>query len=94
MFKNLDPLLHTQLRLAIMSLLMNVAEAEFTYIKEKTKATAGNLSVQIDKLKVAEYISVEKSFKNNYPLTMCKITPKGRAAFETYVKDLKSYIKL
>ncbi len=94
MFKNLDPLLHTQLRLAIMSLLMNVAEAEFTYIKEKTKATAGNLSVQIDKLKVAEYISVEKSFKNNYPLTMCKITQKGRAAFETYVKDLKSYIKL
>ncbi|MBP9187407.1 MAG: transcriptional regulator, partial [Bacteroidia bacterium] len=78
MFKNLDPLLHTQLRLAIMSLLMNVAEAEFTYIKEKTKATAGNLSVQIDKLKTAEYITVEKSFKNNYPLTMCKITPKGR----------------
>lgn len=94
MFKELDPLLHSQLRLAIMSILMSVAEAEFTYIKDKTKATAGNLSVQIDKLKVAEYLTVEKSFKNNYPLTVCKITPKGRTAFEKYVKDLKSYLKV
>lgn len=94
MFKELDPLLHSQLRLAIMSILMSVAEAEFTYIKDKTQATAGNLSVQIDKLKVAEYLTVEKSFKNNYPLTVCKITPKGRTAFEKYVKDLKSYLKV
>ncbi len=94
MFKELDPILHAQLRLAIMSILMNVAEAEFTYIKEKTGATAGNLSVQIDKLKQAEYLTVTKSFKNNYPLTVCKITPKGRAAFEKYVKDLKSYLKV
>ncbi len=94
MFKELDPILHSQLRLAIMSILMSVTEAEFTFIKEKTKATAGNLSVQIDKLKVAEYIVVEKSFKNNYPLTLCKITPKGRLAFEKYVKDLKSYLKI
>jgi DNA-binding MarR family transcriptional regulator len=93
-FKELDPILHAQLRLAIMSILMNVAEAEFTYIKEKTGATAGNLSVQIDKLKQAEYLTVTKSFKNNYPLTVCKITPKGRAAFEKYVKDLKSYLKV
>lgn len=94
MFKELDPILHAQLRLAIMSILMNVAEAEFTYIKEKTGATAGNLSVQIDKLKQVEYVTVTKSFKNNYPLTVCKITPKGRAAFEKYVKDLKSYLKV
>lgn len=94
MFKELDPILHAQLRLAIMSILMNVAEAEFTYIKEKTGATSGNLSVQIDKLKQAEYLSVTKSFKNNYPLTVCKITPKGRNAFEKYVKDLKSYLKV
>jgi DNA-binding MarR family transcriptional regulator len=93
-FKELDPILHAQLRLAIMSILMNVAEAEFTYIKEKTGATAGNLSVQIDKLKQAEYLTVTKSFKNNYPLTVCKITPKGRSAFEKYVKDLKSYLKV
>ncbi len=94
MFKELDPILHAQLRLAIMSILMNVAEAEFTYIKEKTGATAGNLSVQIDKLKQVEYLTVTKSFKNNYPLTVCKITPKGRTAFEKYVKDLKSYLKV
>lgn len=94
MFKELDPILHAQLRLAIMSILMNIAEAEFTYIKEKTRATAGNLSVQIDKLKQAEYLTVTKSFKNNYPLTVCKITPKGRTAFEKYVKDLKSYLKV
>lgn len=93
MFKDLDPILHTQLRLAVMSILMTVAEAEFTFIKEKTGATAGNLSVQIDKLKTAGYISVTKSFKNNYPLTVCKITPKGRTAFEAYVNALKSYIK-
>ena len=94
MFKELDPILHAQLRLAIMSILMNVAEAEFTYIKEKTGATAGNLSVQIDKLKQAEYLTVTKSFKNNYPLTVCKITPKWRTAFEKCVKDLKSYLKV
>jgi DNA-binding MarR family transcriptional regulator len=93
-FKELDPLLHSQLRLAIMSILMSVAEAEFTYIKDKTKATAGNLSVQIDKLRAAEYLTVEKTFKNNYPLTICKITPKGRVAFEKYVKDIKSYLKV
>jgi DNA-binding MarR family transcriptional regulator len=82
MFKDLDPLLHSQLRLAVMSLLVSVEEAEFTYIKEKTGATAGNLSVQIDKLKQAGYIEVNKSFKNNYPLTVCKVTKKGMAAFE------------
>ncbi len=94
MYKDLDPLLHSQLRLAVMSLLMSVAEAEFTYIKDKTKATAGNLSVQVEKLKKAGYIEVNKSFKDNYPLTVCKITTKGREAFEKYVKDLKSYLKI
>lgn len=93
MFKELDPLLHSQLRLAIMSLLMSVEEAEFTYLKEKTGATSGNLSVQIDKLKQAEYIIVTKTFRDNYPLTICKKTPKGVKAFETYVKNLKSYLK-
>ncbi len=92
MFKELDPLLHSQLRLAIMSLLVSVEEAEFTFIKEKTGATAGNLSAQIDKLKQAEYIEVNKSFKNNYPLTVCKVTKKGLAAFEQYVEHLKSYL--
>jgi predicted transcriptional regulator len=92
-FKDLDPILHSQLRLAIMSILMSVESAEFTYIKAQTKATAGNLSVQIDKLKKAEYITVEKTFKDNYPLTICKKTIKGKKAFVKYVEDLKSYIQ-
>ncbi|TAE88281.1 MAG: transcriptional regulator [Bacteroidetes bacterium] len=94
MYKDLDPLLHSQLRLAVMSLLMSLVEAEFTYIREKTGATAGNLSVQIEKLKKAGYVEVNKSFKDNYPLTVCKITAQGREAFEKYVKDLKSYLKV
>ncbi|MBD0331527.1 MAG: transcriptional regulator, partial [Chitinophagaceae bacterium] len=67
MFNNLDPILHSQLRLAVMSLLIGVKEAEFTFIKEKTNSTAGNLSVQIQKLKDAGYIEVSKQFKDNYP---------------------------
>ena len=92
MFKELDPILHSQLRLAVMSLLISVKEAEFTFLKEKTGATAGNLSVQIQKLKEAGYIEVQKQFKDNYPQTICKVTAKGVDAFETYVKALQSYI--
>ena len=93
MFKELDPILHSQLRLAVMSLLIGVKEAEFIFIKEKTGATAGNLSVQIQKLKEVEYIEVTKQFRDNYPLTICKITTKGITAFEEYVKALQGYIK-
>jgi DNA-binding transcriptional ArsR family regulator len=92
MFKDLDPILHSQLRLAVMSILIGVAEAEFSFLKDKTGATAGNLSVQITKLADAKYITVEKSFRDNYPLTTCKITPQGVAAFEKYVQALKGYI--
>ena len=92
MFKDLDPVLHSQLRLAIISLLISVEEAEFNFLKEKTNATSGNLSVQLDKLKTEGYIEVSKSFRNNYPLTVCKITKKGINAFEKYVDTLKSYI--
>lgn len=92
MFKDLDPVLHSQLRLAIVSLLISLEEAEFTFIKEKTNATAGNLSVQLDKLKTEGYIEVTKSFRNNYPLTVCRITKKGIDAFEQYVEHLRSYI--
>ena len=91
-FKDLDPLLHSQLRLAVMSLLVSVREAEFLFLKEKTNATAGNLSVQIQKLKDAEYLTVEKKFKDNYPLTICRVTKKGVSAFEKYVESLKEYI--
>ena len=92
MFKDLDPILHSQLRLAIMSLLISVKEAEFTFLKEKTNATAGNLSVQIQKLKEAGYIDVVKQFKENYPQTICKITPAGVKAFDLYVKNLQTYL--
>ena len=92
MFPTLDPLLHSELRLAVMSLLMSSEEAEFPYIKEQTGATAGNLSVQIDKLSTAGYIEVEKTFKGKKPCTMCRITPVGLKAFAEYVTALKSYI--
>lgn len=93
MFKDLDPILHSQLRLAVMSLLIGVKEAEFTYIKEKTGATAGNLSVQVQKLKDAGYIEVTKQFKDNYPQTLCRVTSAGIKAFEVYVQALQEYIK-
>lgn len=92
MFKELDPILHSQLRLAVMSVLITVKEAEFTYLKDETNATAGNLSVQLQKLKDAGYIDIKKQFKDNYPQTICKITPEGIKAFETYVKNLQTYL--
>ena len=93
-FKDLDPILHSQLRLAVISLLLSVKEAEFIFLKEKTNATAGNLSVQIQKLKEAGYIDVIKQFKDNYPQTICKITPQGIKAFEVYVKNLQTYLAI
>lgn len=93
-FKELDPVLHSQLRLAVVSLLVSVKEAEFTFLKEKTGATAGNLSVQLQKLKEAGYIEITKQFKDNYPQTLCKITKGGVLAFEKYVRDLKQYLNL
>ncbi|MBR5436714.1 MAG: transcriptional regulator [Prevotella sp.] len=94
MFPNLDPLLHSELRLAVMSLLMSADEAEFPYIKEQTGATAGNLSVQIEKLSTAGYIEVEKTFKGKKPCTICRVTPTGLKAFENYVKTLKNYLEV
>ena len=93
MFKELDPILHSQLRLAVVSLLIGVKEAEFTFLRGQTGATAGNLSVQVQKLKEAGYIEVTKQFKENYPQTLCKITAKGVDAFEAYVKALQGYIR-
>jgi DNA-binding MarR family transcriptional regulator len=91
-FQPLDPLLHAQPRLAIMSILVNMKQADFVFIKEKTNATAGNLSVQIDKLSSANYITVTKSFKGKRPNTTCKITKAGLKAFEQYVSNLRSYL--
>lgn len=94
MFKELNPLLHSELRLAVMSLLMSVEEADFVYIREQTGSTAGNLSVQIDKLNKAGYVEVTKTFNGKLPRTVCKITPEGMNAMQEYVEALKSYLKL
>lgn len=91
-FKELDPVIHSQLRLAVISLLTGVEVAEFTWLREQTEATAGNLSVQISKLKDAGYIDVVKKFSNNYPQTLCRITPLGRKKFAEYVEALKDYL--
>jgi DNA-binding transcriptional ArsR family regulator len=92
MYKELDPLLHSQLRLATMSILISTEEADFVFIRENTGATAGNLSIQIEKLRAAGYIEVTKSFRGKIPRTTCKKTPKGIEAFEKYVENLKGYI--
>lgn len=92
MLKKLDPLLHSELRLGVMSLLVTLDEADFVYLKEQTEATSGNLSVQIDKLSEAGYIEVEKGFSGKKPRTVCRITAKGREAFEAYVEALKDYL--
>jgi DNA-binding transcriptional ArsR family regulator len=93
MFKPLNPLLNTELRLAIMSLLITNGKAEFNFLKEKTGATAGNLSIQLQKLKDAKYLEIEKTFKGNYPLTTVTITEEGTTAFKEYVAALKTYFK-
>ena len=94
MYSDLDPVLHSQVRLAIVSILVAVEEAEFNHLKDTTKATAGNLSFQIGKLEEAGYVKVKKTFRDNYPLTICKLTPKGRSAFEAYVQNIKKYLNL
>ena len=94
MFPKLDPLLHSELRLAVMSILAEVRSADFTFLKKQTDATAGHLSVQIDKLAEAGYISVQKGFKGKMPCTTCTITPTGQEAFRNYVNALKDYLPL
>jgi hypothetical protein len=80
--------------LAIIGILMGLESAEFVHLKGQTNASAGNLSLQLDKLKEAKYIKVTKSFKNNYPVTVCSVTKIGIKAFEKYVSDLKAYIEI
>lgn len=94
MLKELNPLLHSQLRLAVMSILMTVEEADFVYLKEQTQSTVGNLSVQITKLQEAGYIEVEKGFQGKRPRTTCRVTPVGRSAFEEYVSTLRQYLNI
>lgn len=92
MFKDLDPLLHSQVRLSIMTILLHAKSAEFAYLLENIKTTKGNLSFQISKLKEAKYLEVKKSFRNNYPLTTLKITDKGVEAYKKYIEAIDSYL--
>lgn len=93
MFRELNPLLHSELRLAVMSVLIGVESADFTFLRQQTGATAGNLSVQLDKLARAGYIDVEKTFRGKMPCTVCRITNAGRDAFAEYVETLQTYIR-
>ena len=93
MFKELNPLLHSELRLAVMLILIGVESADFVFLRTETGATAGNLSVQLDKLARAGYIEIEKGFQGRKPRTLCRITDAGRDAFAQYVEALQSYIR-
>ncbi len=92
MMKELDPLLHSQLRLGVVSILMSAEEADFVYLKEQTNSTAGNLSIQLEKLSEAGYIETNRELDGKRTRTVCKMTDKGRKAFEQYVEDLKEYL--
>ena len=92
--RELDPLLHSQLRLAIVSLLLSVETADFMYLKEKTNATAGNLSIQLDKLESAGYIQVQKEFVGKKTRTSCQLTDTGRKSLEEYIDALREYLNL
>jgi DNA-binding transcriptional ArsR family regulator len=94
MLPSLDPLLHSELRLAVMSILVGVESADFTFIREQTGSSAGNLSVQLDKLSSAGYITIEKTFRGKMPRTVCRIAPAGAEAFSRYVDSLKHYLRL
>lgn len=94
MFKELNPIIHSQLRLAIMTILLSVDEADFNYLKEQTQATSGNISVQLEKLSSAGYIQVNKEFIGKKTRTSCRMTEEGKRAFEEYVETLKTYLKL
>lgn len=92
MMQELDPLLHSQLRLAVMSILLNLEEADFVYLKEKTESTAGNLSVQLEKLASAGYIAKETDGSGAKARTICRMTETGRTAMQNYVEALKTYL--
>lgn len=90
----LNPLLHQELRLSIISFLINIDGADFKKLLEVTDSSKGNLSVQLTKLEQAGYIKIKKSFIGNYPNTHCSLTSKGRKAFEEYLNELKKMLSL
>jgi DNA-binding MarR family transcriptional regulator len=93
-FDDLDPVLTTPVRLAVMSVLMKVRQADFKTLMDSTETTQGNMSHQLKRLSDEGYITIEKTFKGNYPLTLCRMTAKGKKAFEQYVISIKKYLDL
>ncbi|VAW28471.1 hypothetical protein MNBD_BACTEROID07-1287 [hydrothermal vent metagenome] len=93
MFKDLNPILHSQLRLTIISFLVSNGKSDFNKLKEISNATSGNISVQLKKLEKVNYISITKGFLNNYQHTSIEITKDGIDAFEEYVNAIKQYLK-
>jgi DNA-binding MarR family transcriptional regulator len=85
----LNPVIHGKLRLAVLSLLSTVDEAEFTWLRDKTGSTDGNLGAHLLKLEEAGYLRVEKKFVHRKPVTLYSMTPSGRKALTEYVKALK-----
>ena len=88
----LNPVVHGRVRLALLSLLSGVEEAEFTWLREKTGATDGNLGAQLLKLEEARYVSVKKKFVMRKPQTLYRITEAGRDALSEYVQALKKLL--
>jgi len=91
-FAELDPIIHSRARLAVLSILISLKKADFNYLKKTIGTTDGNLSIHLSKLEQAGFVSIEKSFRGKKPLTTCSVTEKGRNAFLKYLKTLDGYI--
>ena len=91
-FDQPDHLIHAPVRLAILSALISVKEADFNFLKEAIDTSDGNLSVHLSKLEDAGYIEINKSFVGKRPRTSCTLTDKGRKAFKNYVETIEQYI--
>ena len=92
--QGLDPLVHAPARLALLTVLSLVDEADFRYLLYATGLTKGNLSAHLSKLEEAGYVTIEKTFRGKIPLTLCRLTPKGRQALEAYRQAMQAILDL
>jgi DNA-binding transcriptional ArsR family regulator len=86
----IDRIIHEPARLMVVALLAAVREADFQYLHQSTKLTKGNLSVHLSKLEEAGYVAIEKTFRGKYPLTICRLTERGREVLAKYRKVMKA----
>lgn len=91
--KNIDEILHSRMRLAILAILSTVDEIDFTSLCKEVNTTNGNLSAHLKKLENISYITIEKQFVDKKPLTTCKVTEKGLKAFQDYLDMVEQLIK-